>query len=69
MPTKMVETESALDRTLLEEMVVWIKTLKQEGVSADKAAEIAKDFFLAICSGEFEPCCEEEYEEEYDEEQ
>jgi len=48
---------------VLEELVKWVKTLSQAGVSPDKAVEVARDFLLAACMSDGE-----EYDEEYDEE-
>ena len=60
----MVQTEQEIDRTILNELVVWVKTLREVGVSPDKAVDVAQKFFLAASDE-----CEElsEYEEEYEE--
>ena len=59
------QTETMIDTSVLDEVVHWIKTLKDTGVSADTAAEVTTKFFIAAsASGE-----EEEVEEDgyYDE--
>jgi hypothetical protein len=45
---------------VLDELVKWVKTLGQAGVSPDKAVEVARDFLLAACMAD------EEDMEEYD---
>jgi hypothetical protein len=59
----MTATQTIVDTTVLEEVVHWIRTLKDVGVSPDKAAEVTSQFFLAAVelSGDEE---EEEYYEE-----
>lgn len=67
MPSNAVlEQETGLDRTMLNEIVYWVKTLKEVGVSPDVAAQVAKDFFVAACNaGEEEETWDEgEYCEE-----
>lgn len=54
MPTA-VETENST----LDELVTWINKLKQAGVSADVAAEVAKDFLIIDYDS-----CDEEYEDD-----
>ena len=49
---------------ILEELVRWVKTLSQAGVSPDKAVEVARDFMLASMMSE----CGEEGEYDVDEE-
>lgn len=65
-----VEPETTLDRTMLNEIVHWVRTLKEVGVSPDIAAQVATKFFIAACNTEEEE--EEtnwdEYSEEDDEE-
>ena len=56
-------TDAAVDRTMLDEMLHWVKTLHTAGVSPDKAAEVSRDFLMAACADD-----EEEYEEGSDEE-
>ncbi len=62
MPVQTPPTESGTG-VVLDELVKWVKTLSQAGVSPDKAVEVARDFLLAACM-------QEEYDEydEYDEE-
>lgn len=67
MPSNAVlETESGLDRTMLHEIIYWVKTLKEVGVSPDVAAQVATKFFVAACnaSEEEESWDDEEYCEE-----
>lgn len=51
-----IEQETAIDRTALTELVHWVKTLSQAGVSPDVAAKVAKDYFIATCSADDEEC-------------
>lgn len=60
-----VEPETTLDRTMLHEIVHWVKTLKDVGVSPDVAAQVATKFFVAACNTEEE---EEVWEDEYTDE-
>lgn len=62
MPNAVLETETSLDRTMLNEIVHWVKTLKEVGVSPDIAAQVATKFFIAACNTEEE---EEVWEEDY----
>ena len=57
-----LEHATAIDRTALNELVHWVKTLNQVGVSPDVAAQVAKDYFIATCDAE--SCDEEGYEDE-----
>ena len=50
MPSTVVEPEATLDRTMLNEIVHWVKTLKDVGVSPDVAAQVATKFFVAACN-------------------
>jgi hypothetical protein len=59
----MTQTETIVDTSVLDEVVHWIKTLKEIGVSPDTAANVAARFFLA---GTDEGSMEEE-EDYYDE--
>ncbi|MBY0356950.1 MAG: hypothetical protein K2W82_03030 [Candidatus Obscuribacterales bacterium] len=64
MPSNAVlEQESGLDRSMLNEIVHWVKTLNEVGVSPDVAAQVATKFFVAACnaSEEEELCDDEEY--------
>lgn len=64
-----VEPETTLDRTMLHEIVHWVKTLKEVGVSPDVAANVATKFFIAACNSEEEEETNwDEYQEEDDEE-
>ena len=49
MPNAVAESEPALDRTMLNEIVHWVNTLKQVGVTPDVAAQVATRFFIAAC--------------------
>jgi hypothetical protein len=51
-----------IDTSVLEEVVLWIKTLKDAGVSPDTAARVTTRFFIAATEEE-----EEDEEEYYDE--
>ena len=64
MTTQLLETETVIDRSYLNELIHWVKTLGSVGVSADKAAEIAKEFMLHTCSASAEEVEEEYYEED-----
>ena len=66
MPNAVLETESTLDRTMLNEIVHWVKTLKDVGVSPDVAAQVATKFFVAACNASDEE--EESWDEFSDEE-
>lgn len=66
----MSQTQTIMDTTVLEEVVQWIKTLKDVGVSPDTAANVTTKFFIATSAvteedGDYE---DEEYSEDYDEE-
>lgn len=65
MVLKVEEQESTMDEMVLEQLVVWVKKLKEVGVSADKAVEVAQNFFLASMA----VACEGDDEEEWDEEE
>lgn len=67
MPNAVLETETTLDRTMLHEIVHWVKTLKEVGVSPDVAAQVATKFFVAACNAaedEEEECWEDYSEDE-----
>lgn len=67
MPNAVAESEPALDRTMLNEIVHWVKTLKEVGVSPDVAAQVATRFFIAACQAteeDWEEYGEDEYEED-----
>ena len=66
MPNAVLETESTLDRTMLHEIVHWVKTLKDVGVSPDVAAQVATKFFVAACNASDD---EDEGWDEYEEEE
>ena len=56
------QTADSATNVVLDELVKWVKTLGQAGVSPDKAVEVARDFMLAACMEE-----EYDYGEEFDE--
>lgn len=61
MPSNAVlEQESGLDRSMLNEIVHWVKTLKEVGVSPDVAAQVATKFFVAACNASEEELCDDE---------
>lgn len=70
MANAVLEADQTLDRTMLNEIVHWVKTLKDVGVSPDVAAQVATKFFVAACSAaeEGEEESWDEYSEEDDEE-
>lgn len=45
------QTETMIDTSVLDEIVHWIKTLKEVGVSPDTAAEVTTQFFVAASVG------------------
>ena len=59
----MTATSTIVDATVLEEVVHWIKALKDVGVSPDTAAQVTSQFFLAAV----ELAGDEEEEEYYEE--
>ncbi len=69
MPNAVLEPETTLDRTMLNEIVHWVKTLKDVGVTPDVAAQVATKFFVAACNAtEEEEESWDEYSEDDDEE-
>ncbi len=50
------EQEVSMDELVLEQLVTWVKKLKEVGVSPDKAVEVAQNFMLASMA----VACEEE---------
>lgn len=69
MPNAVLETETTLDRTMLNEIVHWVKTLKEVGVSPDVAAHVATKFFVAACNAAEEEEGEESWDEYSEEEE
>lgn len=59
------EQEVSMDEMVLDQLVVWVKKLKEVGVSPDKAVEVAQNFFLASMAV---ACDEEGEEEDFDDE-
>lgn len=58
----MAQTETIVDTSVLSEVVNWIKTLKEVGVSADTAANVTAKFLIAAAGAE-----EEEFEDYFEE--
>lgn len=58
------ENETSMDEMVLEQLVVWVKKLKEVGVSPDKAIEVAQNFFLASMAVAAEDGEDEEYDDE-----
>jgi hypothetical protein len=58
----MTQTGTMIDTSVLDEVVHWIKTLKDIGVSPDTAAHVTTKFFIAATEED-----EEEDEEYYEE--
>lgn len=56
------QVQTIVEPTVLDELVHWIKTLKDVGVSADTAAQVTSQFFLAAAD-----LGAEEEEDYYDE--
>ena len=54
------EQEVSMDELVLEQLVMWVKKLKEVGVSPDKAVEVAQNFMLASMA----VACEEEGEDD-----
>lgn len=50
----MTQTGTLIDTSVLDEVVHWIKTLKDAGVSPDTAARITTKFFIAATEEEEE---------------
>ncbi len=66
----MSQTQTIMDTSVLDEVVHWIKTLKEAGVSPDTAATVTTRFFIAastVSEDDEEYGDEEEYTD-YDEE-
>ena len=65
-----VQSEPQTGTTIvLDELVKWVKTLNQAGVSPDKAVEIARDFLLAAAMAGDEEYDEYDYDEDEEEEE
>lgn len=70
MPNAVLETETTLDRTMLNEIVHWVRTLKEVGVSPDVAAQVATKFFIAACNaGEEEESWDEYSDDDSDDDE
>ncbi len=59
----MAQTETIVDTSVLSEVVNWIKTLKEVGVSADCAANVTAKFLIAAAGAEEEEEFEDYFEE------
>jgi hypothetical protein len=57
------EKEVSMEDMVLEQLVHWVKKLKDAGVSPDKAVEVAQNFFLASMA----VACEDDEEFDIDE--
>jgi hypothetical protein len=58
----MSQTQTIMDTSVLDEIVQWIKALKDVGVSPDTAANVTTKFFIATSA-----MAEEGYEDDEDE--
>ena len=67
--TQMTQTQTVMDTAVLDEVIHWIKALKEAGVSADTAANVTSRLFIAASTGteDDEEYGDEEYPD-YDEE-
>ena len=63
--TQMTQTQTVMDTAVLDEVIHWIKALKEAGVSADTAANVTSRLFIAASTASDED--DEEYPD-YDEE-
>jgi hypothetical protein len=59
--------QAIVDTSVLDEVIHWIKALTAVGVSADTAATVTSQFFLAACEMVAEEDDAEEEGEFYDE--
>jgi hypothetical protein len=57
-------TTAIVDSAVLDEVIHWIKSLKEVGVSPDTAAQVTSQFFLTACEMVAEG--EEEEGDEYE---
>ena len=57
------QTETMIDTAVLDEVVHWIETLKKVGVSADTAATVTTEFFIAASNATEEDEDDGYYEE------
>lgn len=68
--TPTTQTQTLIDTSVLDEVIHWIKALKEVGVSPDTAANVTTRFFIAASTVSEED--EDDYGEEdfpdYDEE-
>lgn len=65
----MSQTQTIMDTSVLDEVVHWIKTLKEVGVSPDTAASVTTKFFIAASTvaEDDEEYGEEEYSDDEEE--
>jgi hypothetical protein len=61
--TQVTQTQTVMDTAVLDEVIHWIKALKEAGVSPDTAANVTSRFFIAASS------MSEDDEEEYGDEE
>jgi hypothetical protein len=57
--------QAIVDTTVLDEVIHWIKALTAVGVSADTAATVTSQFFLAACEMVAEEESSEDDEDEF----
>lgn len=63
----MPATQAIVDTAVLDELVLWVKSLTAVGVSPDVAVKVTSKFFLTACEMVTEDDDEEEGEDYYDE--
>ena len=61
----MSQTQTIMDTSVLDEIVQWIKTLKDVGVSPDTAANVTTKFFIATSALAEEGYMDEDEDEDY----
>ena len=66
--TQMTQTQTVMDTSVLDEVIQWIKALKEAGVSADTAANVTSRFFIAASTVSEEDEDDDEEFPDYDEE-
>jgi hypothetical protein len=66
--TQMTQTPTIMDTAVLDEVIVWIKALKEAGVSPDTAANVTSRFFIAASTAEDDEDFADEDYADFDEE-
>ncbi len=61
----MSQTQTIMDTSVLDEIVQWIKALKDVGVSPDTAANVTTKFFIATSAIAEEDYTSEDEDEDY----